>query len=59
MLSKQQIVSQLKDKNLSEVARKTGLTRATLSALVNNPQYNPTYKTLDKIEIYLIKESQQ
>jgi transcriptional regulator with XRE-family HTH domain len=53
MLTLEQIKERLGDKNLSEVARRVGLTGAYLSAIVRGVKVNPSYETVKKLSDYL------
>lgn len=52
MLTLEEIIKQLDDRNLSEVGRRLGLTRAYLSAVVNG-RFKPGYENLKKLSDYL------
>jgi transcriptional regulator with XRE-family HTH domain len=53
MLNLEQIKEKLSDKNLSEVGRRIGVTRAYLSAICRGYASNPSYQMLKKISDYL------
>lgn len=52
MLTLEQIKEKLKDRNLSEVGRRLGMTRAYLSALARG-KFQPSYENLKKLSDYL------
>lgn len=56
MLTLEQIKKELGDKNLSEVARRVGLTGAYLSAITRGVKVNPSYQTVKKLSDYLVGE---
>lgn len=56
MLTCKEIRFQLRDRNLSKVAREIGMTRQQLWAISNGVTANPTGKTLEKISNYLEAE---
>lgn len=49
----EQIVKALKDRNLREVERQTGIGYITLSRLRNGHNTNPSYKTVVRLSEYL------
>lgn len=49
----EELTEELKNHNLSEVARSIGVTRAYISALANGKRLNPTYEIIKKINEYL------
>lgn len=53
MLTLEQIKERLSDKNLSEVARRIGVTGAYLSAIVRGSKVNPSYEIVKKLSDYL------
>lgn len=53
MKTLEQIRAALADRNLLAVANATGTAYNTLRDIANNPQANPTYKTLKKLSDYL------
>lgn len=53
MLTLEQIIKKLEDRNLSEVARRVGLTGAYLSAIQRGVKVNPSYETVKKLSDYL------
>lgn len=53
MLSLEQIVIRLQDRNLMEVSRRTGVGYANLHALATMRNRNPTYKVLKALSDYL------
>ena len=52
MLTIEQIADRMSDRNLAEVARRLGVTRAWLSAIING-KAKPSYDMLLKISEYL------
>jgi transcriptional regulator with XRE-family HTH domain len=52
MLTIEQIKDRLSDRNLAEVARRVGVTRAYLSAITND-RVKPSYDMLVKLSDYL------
>lgn len=52
MLELNEIIKRLKDRNLSEVGRRIGMTRAYLSAVAGG-KFKPSYDNLKKISDYL------
>lgn len=56
MLTIEQIKHGLSDKNLSEVARRVGVSAAYLSAICRGVRVNPSYETIKKISDYLESE---
>lgn len=52
MLNLEQVTTKLKDRNLSEVGRRVGLTRSYLSAVVGG-KFKPSYDNLKKLSDYL------
>ena len=53
MLTIEQIQKQLKDRNLSAVARVTGMSRQTISAISNGTSTKPSYETVKLLSDYL------
>jgi len=53
MLTIEEIREKLQDKNLEAVARRTGLSRQTLSNIRNDKVIAPSYKTIKIISDYL------
>jgi predicted transcriptional regulator len=53
MLTLEQIRDSLDDKNLAEVGRKTGVTRAYLAAIRGGLRVNPSYSVVKKLSDYL------
>lgn len=53
MLTIEQIQQQLKDRNLSAVARATNITRQTISAICNGTAAKPSYETVKVLSDYL------
>lgn len=53
MLSIEEIKKRLEDKNLSEVARRLGITPAYLSAIARGAKKNPSYQVMKKLSDYL------
>lgn len=53
MLTLEQIVRKLADRNLSKVSEATGLNHAGLCRLVKNPSERVEYKTVKKLSDYL------
>ena len=53
MMTLDQIREKLTDKNLSEVARRIGVTGAYLSAIVRGVKVNPSYEIVKKLSDYL------
>ena len=49
MIDIEEVQERLKDRNLSELASRVGLTRSYLTALKNGKRVNPTLETLKKI----------
>lgn len=52
-----QIRAALQDRNLSAVARATGVAYNTLYAIARRPDVNPSYRTVATLSAYLSKES--
>lgn len=52
MLELNEIIKRLKDRNLSEVGRRIGMTRSYLSAVAAG-KFKPSYDNLKKISDYL------
>lgn len=48
-----EIKKKLLDKNLTVVAKKTGISAVTLRAIRNGKNKNPSYETIYKLETYL------
>ena len=53
MLSLEEIREKLKDRNLSEVSRRTGIGYANLAAIANGTRNNPSYQVLKPLCDYL------
>lgn len=53
MLTKDQMIIELKKRNLSEVARNTGVTRVYLSHLANGKRPQVSYEMVERISNYL------
>lgn len=53
MMTLKQIRAVLADRNMSEVARRIGMSRQQLWLIVNGISPNPTIKTLERISEYL------
>jgi transcriptional regulator with XRE-family HTH domain len=53
MLTIEQIQKQLKDRNLSAVARVTGMSMQTISAISNGTATKPSYETVKLLSDYL------
>ena len=53
MLTIEQIKEHLRDRNLSAVARATGLTRQTVAAIYNGTASKPSYETVKLLSDYL------
>lgn len=53
MLSLEQIRDRLDDKNLAEIGRKIGVTRAYLAALRGGLRVNPSYTLIKQLSDYL------
>jgi len=56
MLSLAEIIVILKDRNLSEVSRRTGLSIPTVWRIANNQAGNVGYETVVKLSEYLEKK---
>lgn len=54
----EQIREALKDRNLKEVARRTGIHYVTLSKIRSGAHDNPRYKTTQKLVEYLREQVQ-
>lgn len=52
MLTLEEIVKKLEDRNLSEVGRRAGVTSSYLSAILRGDRVNPTYTMLKKLSDY-------
>lgn len=55
MLTIEEIIQKLSDRNLSEISRRIGLSPATLAEIANGKQINPTFQTVKKLSDYLEK----
>jgi transcriptional regulator with XRE-family HTH domain len=53
MLTIEQIKIRLSDRNLSAVAKKTGLSRQTISGIANGTAQKPSYETVKILSDYL------
>ena len=53
MLNREQIIKKMVDRNLSEIARCTNLSQATVWRVVNEPSTDPGYETILKLSDYL------
>ena len=53
MLTIKEIETKLKDRNLYEVSRRTGIPASTLWRIANGVGYNVAYRTVEKISDYL------
>lgn len=53
MMTLKQIRAALADRNISEVARRIGMSRQQLWLIVNGISPNPTIKTIERISEYL------
>ena len=53
MLNKEEIKKRLKDKNLSAVARGSGINYQTLVLFYKKDNYNSSYETVRKLSNYL------
>ncbi|WP_333609469.1 helix-turn-helix domain-containing protein [Arsukibacterium sp.] len=53
MLTMEQIRDKLKDRNLKEVSRRTGIGYANLHAIAKGVRQNPTYEVLKPLCDYL------
>ena len=53
MLTLDEIIKKLQDRNLSKVAAECKLTRPFLSAIRNGHVKNPSYETIKKLSDYL------
>lgn len=53
MLTLEQIIERLRDRNLSEVSRKTGVYYLTLTNIASGKTKNPTYKSVIALSEYL------
>lgn len=49
MMTLEQIKKKLKGRNYSEVARRAGITRAYVSAIMAGKHLNPRYETIKKL----------
>lgn len=49
MMSLEQIQEELKERNMSEIAREVGVTGAYLSAIKRGVKVNPSYETVKKL----------
>jgi transcriptional regulator with XRE-family HTH domain len=56
MLSLDEIITILKDRNLSEVSRRTGLSIPTIWRIANGQAGNVGYETVSKLSEYLEKK---
>lgn len=57
MLTLEQIVAGLTDRNLAAVAEKSGVNYQTVYQIATGKQTNPRYQTLKKLNEYLEKEN--
>jgi len=57
ILNLSQIRNALKDAQLYKVAKIAGVTYPTLSKMLNDPDANPTYKTLSAVSGYILNSS--
>ena len=55
MMTIEQVVEKLQDRNLTKVAKSVGITRVYLSAIANGKQLNPSYEIVKKLSDYLEK----
>lgn len=53
MLTKHEVVQELKNRNLSEVARNIGVTRVYLSNIANGGRPNVSWEMIKRISDYL------
>lgn len=53
MLTLEQIIESLKDRNLQVVANEIGVTRSYLSAITKSTRINPSYEVIKKLSDYL------
>jgi len=53
MLSKDEIVKRLQDRNLSKVAEAVGLTRAAVSKIARGDSVKPSHDLIEKLSTYL------
>lgn len=53
MLTLEEVKERLSDRNLKEVARRTGISYANLYAISTGRRCNPTYKVMVKLSDYL------
>ena len=53
MLTREEIVDKLSDRNLSEVSRRTDIPIATIWRFINIEDYNTSYVTVKKLSDYL------
>lgn len=53
LLALPEIRRQLEDRNLSEVARRVGMTRQQVWAIASGANTNPSYETIKRLSVYL------